>query len=552
MPRIFLIGFIVFFQIFALTESLSAKSRSSSKSSDNSSTSTEKKKKREIRKPSENSEKFLESSWSAFETGTPSEKKETIKKVKSWIRAHPDDGGGYYYLGIMLAETGPSSEAIQNLHTALSYFPNSPDVMLKLAEVLISEGEGEEELAGLLDKALSIQPNNPAALSMSGMRALATGNKKAAFDFLNKAVEQDPENPNTLRELGRLLIDMGNPKDAYDNLRKAILLDDSDPESHWLAGKALEILGKVSESADEFAKAKKLGRNDLHVEGLVGYDLARSLSQAGRNDEAIKEYRKMIRTSTDPKTGYLELGALFEGIGKSEKALDIYQKAFEKLKLPEAAFHTAEIYRNDRDNANALEWLGKISTRRDEWGEKARKEITEIKQENDQSRHDKLMEAAVNGPDDTKERALKALLMKDKTDKEALLGLKELAIEKGDLGAAIWYIKELKKAGHLTEWEADSQTNDLMSKQEQGEDIAKFESRLDDFQNHGEYDKALLELGKIKARTESTYEYWKHFSTKSPEEREYKKKMTNFYKEKIKELTARGKQIREAKKWHGK
>ncbi|MBF0407189.1 MAG: tetratricopeptide repeat protein [Candidatus Riflebacteria bacterium] len=501
-------------------------------------------------KPSQAS--FIDESWRNFELGTPAQKEKVISSVKSYIRKNSNDGNAFYYLGIMCFETGQYGDAEENLRTALSFFPDSTDIMLKLVDITMIAGEADEETDNFLKKILTLEPENPKALSYMGQKALAEGNKNKALEMLSKSAQLDPENPATLRELARIQIDLGNPVEALSNLKKAEMLDSRDVETLWLLGKACDLLGKPLEASEAYSKAKKLGRKDVNVAGLVGYDLARAFSQAGRVEEAASEYKKAINTSSDKKTGYLELAELYENASEMNKALSTYSKCWNLFQDSKAAFKAGKIYRERDDLNNALDFFGRISRRSDEWGEQAKNESAEIKNEIEQKNRDQLLSASESDSEDTRANALHALLSKDRKDKTALEGLKELYIEKGDLGAAIYYTKELSKAGHLSKWEMESQISDLTSRMSQGESLQKYESRLDEFRNHGEYDKALAELKKIKASAESNLNFWDSYPAKNPGEKEYKAKMKKFIKAQIKELNARGKEIREEKKWHRK
>jgi|GEM_PF-1709930 len=485
--------------------------------------------------------------WRTYEIGTPQDKKAAISELKNAVKQNPSDGTAHYYLGIMLSDDENFDQAKEHLQAAALVYPQSTDVLYKLGEVLQAQKK-EDEAFALFDKVITIDPNHGGALGNLGMKAIDEGAVDKAIEMLTKAKAANPDKREILRALGEALYKSGRYADAVENFDIVIALDDTDSEVHFILGKCYDALGKSKEASEEFEKAKAQGKRNDAISNLIGYDLARTLYQTGKIEDAVKEYKKTIRTATDPAIGLFELGNIYEDLHSYPKAMEAFGRAFElDPKLGEAQFRLAKLLREDDRYDEAIEALKFLSKRKGEWADKAKDEIDEITTERDENKKDDLMDLAKTGSEDVKEKALHKLLEIDKKDQSALEGLKDLALERGDLDQGIYYIKELKKAGHLTKQQADIQIKEVKEKIEAGENLAEWESRFEQYKREGNWDKAIEQHKKIKAYALSQMESWKRFSPKNKEQEQMKKQMMKITRVRLKNLSYESKDLNRAK-----
>lgn len=495
------------------------------KKSGTTSTKPSKKKKSEAAASAATSpEQYYETAWQRFEIGSPKERQAVISELKARSKQDPGDGTCHYYLGMMLAEEGGSKSAEDHLRSAAAAFPESPDVLYCLAEQLLARHK-PEEAAPLYEKVVTINPNHAGALTRLGLKALDEAQYPKALELFTTARASNPDNRETLRGMAIALHHTSRPAEAIDLFKTVLGLDEKDPEAWMLLGKSYESQGKVSEAAEAFEKAKQFGKKDLEIRNLVGYDLARALYATGKIDDAIAEYQKTIRTATDSATGWYELGRLHDDLRDVDSAIEAYKKAFEADdKRGEAVFRIAELYRSEGMLDEALAALELISRKKD-WSEKAKALIEEIQTEKTEGSREDLMELAQGGSEDVREKAYQDLLAIDKKDEAALDGLKQLAFERGDLDQVRYYIKELKKAGHLSKEQADIQLNELKYRVDAGEDLAVWENNLEEYKKDGNWDKAILMNTKIRQYAQDQLDYWRRFSPKNKEQQQTKSKM---------------------------
>ncbi|MFZ2959965.1 MAG: tetratricopeptide repeat protein [Candidatus Ozemobacteraceae bacterium] len=484
--------------------------------------------------------------WSQFDGGDETAQRQAVTRMKALLKKSPDDGYAHYYLGLMQLQLGPLNQAEEHLRFAAEAYPDAGDITLKLAQTLIDQGR-MDEAAPLLEKARTLDPKSAGPLSLLGLKALSEGDLKKAVELLVQARDIDSENRDTLRGLGMAYVGLERPAEGVEALTRVLALEDNDAEAHYQLGKAYEALGKAREAAEHFEKAKKLGRGDTDLKGLIGYDLARTLAQSGRNDAAVSEYQKAIKSASDPTSGWFELAELYENIGQNTRAVSAFKKAFESGNRSDAAFRVGEIHRKEGNIEEACNSFSLISRRKDEWGERAKSAIEELQQEKCTNTRDALVEQAASGDEAAKEKAFFKMLQDDPKDPDALRGLKELAMTRGDYGHVEFYNKQLIKAGLLDKSDAAMEKAKLEDRSNSGDDLGAWENRFEEFKQHEEYDKALVEWKKMRAYSDSQLDYWK-----KQKDSEGKSAMIKATKNRIRTLNEMAKDLREQKKWHKK
>lgn len=447
----------------------------------------------------------------------------------------------------MLSRTGNLGQAEEHLRAAAEAYPDSTDISYRLAEVLV-EGGASPDATPLVDKVLQADPNHAGALSLRGQIAFAAGDMQRAAESFTQAHTANPEDRDALKGLGACLVSLGRPGEALAYLQKALVLEENDPETQWQLGKAYDAIGKVKEAAEAFEKAKKLGYKDADFKSLMGYDLARALFDAGKTEAAISEYQKAIKVATDTATGYFELGKIYESIGQNSKAINAFKKTYEQDRRGEAAWRISQIFKAEDKIDLALNALEQIRRNKDEWGEHAKIEIEEITAAKTEMTRDQLLEAVNAAPDENaREKALYKLLDLNKHDPDGLTGLRDLAQARGNYGEVEHWTKQMVKAGMVTKDELKAEKARNEERSEQGEDIAAWENRLEEFKKDGDYDSALNELKKLKAYSDSQLDYWK-----KQKDNDAKKEMMTAIKARLQTYRETAKDLKEAKKWHKK
>ncbi len=153
------------------------------------------------------------------------------------------------YRATILNNRQRSAEAFAVLDQALRYQPENIDLLY--ARGLLHERHGdlaamEKDLKAILD----IDPNNATALNALGY-SLADHNIKLteARQYLQKALKLEPDNPAIIDSVGWLQYRLGNYAEAETLLRKALKLSGDDPDIYLHLIKTLQARGRLQEAA---------------------------------------------------------------------------------------------------------------------------------------------------------------------------------------------------------------------------------------------------------------------------------------------------------------
>jgi tetratricopeptide (TPR) repeat protein len=146
---------------------------------------------------------------------------------------------------------------------------------------------------------------------------------KTAQDLCENALALTPDDPTLHEQLAELDQLSGDLAGAKTNAQRAVGLLPSSSEDWSQLGIILAKQQKYEDAAAAFRRAFQL--NPEEVWALQ--NLAQSLNDLGRRDEAIREYQHAL--SVKPRFGlaWLGLGQIYEKMGRKAEAEDCYRKA---------------------------------------------------------------------------------------------------------------------------------------------------------------------------------------------------------------------------------
>jgi tetratricopeptide (TPR) repeat protein len=408
---------------------------------------------------------FYDKAWRNFQIGTKKERNDVINALKGVVRKNPEAFMAHYYLGIMISEDGSPTTALRHFETALVGFPKSADIHVRIGKILDDKNKFEEATEHYR-KAIELNPNNGTALSRVGIAELERGNNDQAYELLVRARQHEPDNPATLRGLGSILTETGNKDEAVKILEQALLFDQKHAETHWLLARAYESLRKPEKASEHYELARKYGRRDPEVKELIGYDLARSLMKAGKYNDAESEFKKAIRKSDDPGTGYYELGMLYSDIGRDDDAIKNLIKAYEEDRQFGAGIMKAAsiyMYREDYGKAEEMYEMLKRDKNYKDQAKQALKDLEDRKNLNEQlALEAKLQQSRLN--DATIENTYFELLDRDSKNEEALEGLWRFYEERGYYKDAITYFRKYNRIRPVSDYQKKLTEKELKDK----------------------------------------------------------------------------------------
>lgn len=130
----------------------------------------------------------------------------TAKNKKDVVWVHPSYSRAYYYLAYIRIERGETDAALAMLDKSLSLEPDNPHAMCEKAQVLANIGRIDEAI-GLFQKASGCRPWSPPQMKARALRGVGfsyieKGELDNAEEMFLKSLEFDPGNRHALNELG--------------------------------------------------------------------------------------------------------------------------------------------------------------------------------------------------------------------------------------------------------------------------------------------------------------------------------------------------------------
>jgi tetratricopeptide (TPR) repeat protein len=156
----------------------------------------------------------------------------------------------------------------------------------------------------------------------------ASASRLAAYENeLNlwlEVMHAQPENPRAHLYAATFLESQGKTKEAIQQYQEAIRLHRNPVQAHYRFGQLLNKEGQYSEAAKQFAAAARgmpeKNANFYNAEAVALY-------MAGRNDEAIAAYGRVLDIDRNFWPAHRNLGTALQKAGKFRKAVHSFENA---------------------------------------------------------------------------------------------------------------------------------------------------------------------------------------------------------------------------------
>lgn len=152
--------------------------------------------------------------------------------VRTAVELHPTYKLAWFLLGNISYQLGQYDNAVQAYEQTLAldarYKPATQNLAIALREGGRDAGEKRGDLAkatAMLERALSLNPNDAETLRLMGTASGVQGKHKDALSYFSRALQADPQNPAIMYDLGAAYAFSGNAAKA-DSLQKAALAID--------------------------------------------------------------------------------------------------------------------------------------------------------------------------------------------------------------------------------------------------------------------------------------------------------------------------------------
>ncbi len=217
-----------------------------------------------------------------------------------------------------MSEQGPSSATT----TPPTDLPAQIRALLDQAVDLHRSGRLDEAEA-LYHRVLTLDADEPNALTNIGTICFQKGQLEAGIPFLEASLKVKPAQPNALSNLANGLTMLGRFAEAKAACEQAVALQPGNADAHNNLGNALRELGDVDRAAAAYETAFTL---DPKMTSALGNE-ATLLRAHKRADAAFEVLQRALAADPAYVDAWNELGNCLQDLARHEEALAAYERA---------------------------------------------------------------------------------------------------------------------------------------------------------------------------------------------------------------------------------
>ncbi len=249
----------------------------------------------------------------------------------------PDDWSSLVVMGRLHRSTGDDPRALEMFTLAVTKKDADPQTWIYIGEIQKAANKIKEARAAY-DKALAHSTANKEmkkkALRSLADLALATGDNDGANEYFKQFLALDPNNAQLWIERGDAMLAAGKREVALESYAAAEKLLGSDPSRRMEViarrGQALEQMGKDDEAVVEYRRAIKSAPKGYYLE----LELTGRIVDIYRRKQALPallaQYEKEWAEGARGHFEWSILGKLYEETGAQDKAIVALRKAVQK------------------------------------------------------------------------------------------------------------------------------------------------------------------------------------------------------------------------------
>ncbi|PYQ64091.1 MAG: hypothetical protein DMF53_08375 [Acidobacteria bacterium] len=249
------------------------------------------------------------------------------------------------------------SNAERTYRQALTLSPGNPLIEAQLAALLARinaqfPAPGQmQEIEKLTEDAVKRAPDHPMPWVAQAKLMLLKDKPREAEQAARRAIKQDPKFDRGYTQLGEALIVQGRAVDGFANLRKATDIGQGYLRARLTLAAKLQDAGRYDDAVTEFREVLKYDSSHPTAEENLGD----TYIAMGRSSEAIPLLRDVFETTHDFRSAN-SLGNAYFNQGRLKDAVDAYWKAYEQRPDPVVARNLAECYEQIGQKDEARHW----------------------------------------------------------------------------------------------------------------------------------------------------------------------------------------------------
>jgi tetratricopeptide (TPR) repeat protein len=281
--------------------------------------------------------------WIAFNSGNPQEVSDARAKAKA-LAPRLTPGEQLMVAWISKVQEGDFLGGITAMNDMLEMYPHDKHLLYQAGNWLMLE-DGNEQAQRIMEKALALDKNFPAALNDLAYLDARNRQFAKAFAAMDRYVVLLPKEPNPQDSYGELLRMAGNFDAALTHYRAALAIDPDFVSSQVGLGDTYALMGNQEQARLEYDKAIRFAHNEAD---RLSYGIQRAMTyvREGKFADADKSLQEVAETAHAKEQDLQEAQAL--------RQMAEYQTddnvALKHLKLAEESLsHRSTISASDRD-----------------------------------------------------------------------------------------------------------------------------------------------------------------------------------------------------------
>jgi tetratricopeptide (TPR) repeat protein len=247
---------------------------------------------------------------------------EAEKLYSQLIAAEPGGFSPLYLLGILRAQQGRHSEALELIGTALKINPDIAEAQRNYGNILNTAARFDDALAAF-DRALALEPGNAAAWNGRGSVLHAQDRLEDALDGYDRALAIRPDLAEALSNRANVLLELRRFEEAVAAYDRLAVVRPQSPDAFYWRGNALRELKRPAEALASYDRASALRP-----------DFAAALNNRGgvlrllnRGDEALACFERLTVLDPGNAEHWNNRGIVLQALGRMDEALASYDRA---------------------------------------------------------------------------------------------------------------------------------------------------------------------------------------------------------------------------------
>jgi tetratricopeptide (TPR) repeat protein len=350
--------------------------------------------------------------WIAFNSSNPEEVSAAREKAKA-AASKASPGEQLMVLWVAKVQEGDFIGGISAMNDLLEMYPKDRHVLYLAGNWLMLE-DGDEQSQHIMEKALALDKNFPAALN--DLAYLYARNRKfaKAFSTMDRYVAVLPKEPNPQDSYGELLRMAGNFEGSLQHYRAALKIDPDFVTSQVGLGDTYALMGNQEQARMEYEKAIRFAHTEAD---RLTYTMQEAMTwvRDGKFAEADKLFLEVAENG-HAKEQDLQEAQAYRSLG--EYQTDDASALKYLAKAEDALGHRSTISKSDRDD-ELSRILRNLTVRAARSGDSAlaEKSLKQLEAMAAGSRN-RVIQSSYNG-------AAGTLLMDQKKYEEAIANLEE-------------------------------------------------------------------------------------------------------------------------------